>query len=513
MPKSSKPDLTPVILGVGEASDPVGAPGYGALSPADLAARAARAAIEDAGAADDLAPRIDLIAAIRQFEVSHPAAIAPFGRADNVPRAVGERIGADPARAILEVVGGQGPQSLVTEMAHAIAAGEVEMALICGAEAISTVRHLTQRGETRDWAETVPGPLEDRGLGGALNSRELARLGARTPITLYALFETARRGRLGLSRDDYAAAMGALFAPFTEVAANNPHAMSRQIHEAAALATPSAGNRPLAEPYTRRVVARDQANQGAAVLMTSAALAQNLGASQDRLVYLHGGATLRERMVLERQDLSASPAAVLAVKQALTRAGARLEDLDLFDLYSCFPIAVFNLLDGLDLAPDDPRGLTMTGGLPYFGGAGNNYSMHAIAAMVRGLRRRPGALGLVSANGGFLSKTAVGVYSTAPAPWRPFDDAELQARIDAWPAPALDGAGIGRVETYTLDHTTEPPRAIVIARTQTDARILGASSDPALIEAMTRDDPLGAVVRIVADEDGLGRIDGFERLS
>ena len=235
MPKSSKPALTPVILGVGEASDPVGAPGYGALSPADLAARAARAAIEDAGAADDLAPRIDLIAAIRQFEVSHPAAIAPFGRADNVPRAVGERIGADPARAILEVVGGQGPQSLVTEMAHAIAAGEVEMALICGAEAISTVRHLTQRGETRDWAETVPGPLEDRGLGGALNSRELARLGARTPITLYALFETARRGRLGLSRDDYAAAMGALFAPFTQVAANNPHAMSRQIHAAAAL--------------------------------------------------------------------------------------------------------------------------------------------------------------------------------------------------------------------------------------------------------------------------------------
>ena len=56
---------------------------------------------------------------------------------------------------MLEVVGGQGPQHLVNEFAHAIAAGEASMVLLAGAEAISTVRHLTTRGETRDWAETV----------------------------------------------------------------------------------------------------------------------------------------------------------------------------------------------------------------------------------------------------------------------------------------------------------------------------------------------------------------------
>src|SRR5690348_11919811 len=156
---------TPVIIGVGEASERIDAPDYQALSPADLAGLAAKAALEDAGAKQTLAPRIDVIAAIRQFEVSGPGAVPPFGAADNFPRAIARRIGADPARAILEPVGGQGPQHLVNELAESIARGEISLALICGAEAISTVRHLTSRGEKRDWSETIGSQLEDRGFG------------------------------------------------------------------------------------------------------------------------------------------------------------------------------------------------------------------------------------------------------------------------------------------------------------------------------------------------------------
>ncbi len=71
-------------------------------------------------------------------------------------------------------------------------------------------------------------------------------------------------------------------------------------------------------------------------------------------------------------------------------AGVGTGDVDAWDFYSCFPIAVFNVaVDALGLEPDDPRGLTVTGGLPFFGGAGNNYSMHAIAEMVHRVRSRP----------------------------------------------------------------------------------------------------------------------------
>ena len=498
---------TPVIVGVGEASERIDAPDYAARSPAELAALASRAALDDAGARSPLGPHIDLIAAIRQFEVSTPNARPPFGAADNFPRAIARRIGADPARAVLEPTGGQGPQHLVNELSQQIATGEVGLALITGSEAISTVRHLAAQGETRDWSEAVGGQLEDRGYGvSGLLSGELIRHGAVTPIQVYAMFENARRARLGLDRDAYRLAMGRLFAPFTEVAADNPHAMSREVYTPEALATITASNRLTSDPFPRRMVARDQANQGAAVLITSVERARELGIPDDRLVYLHGGADAKERTVMERADLARSPASVLAARQALALAGLEVGQIDLFDFYSCFPIAVFNMLEGLDIPLDDPRAFTVTGGLPFFGGAGNNYSMHAIASMIRALRQRPGAFGFVGANGGFLSKYSVGVYSTRPSKWRGFDSHALQAEIDAWPAPPLSppASGAGTVQTYTIDYAGKAPRGLVVGAVHGGARFV-AMTDPEdahVVQAMIDHEPLGARVSLQADDAG-----------
>jgi acetyl-CoA C-acetyltransferase len=506
-------DLTPIIVGVGEASERIDASDYAAQSPAELAGRAAKAALDDARSVDRLASAIDVIAAIRQFEISGPNAVAPFGRADNFPRAVARRIRADPARAILEPVGGQGPQHLVNELAQGIARGEISLALNCGAEAISTVRHLTARGEKRDWGETVGGQLEDRGFGDPLLTAELARHGARTPINVYALFENARRARLRLGRADYALEMAKLFAPFTRVAAENPHAMSQTIYTSEELATVTPANRLTSDPYPRRMVARDQANQGAAVLLTSVARAQELGIPESRFVYLHSGADVKERTPIERQDLSLGPASVLAIKHALGAAGRRLDDIALFDFYSCFPIAVFNVRDGLGMSAADPRPLTVTGGLPYFGGAGNNYSMHAIASMTRTLRLQPDNFGLVAANGGFLSKYSVGIYSARRADWKGFDSASLQAEVDAWPAPRVEpGQGAGTVESYTIDYSGPKPRAIVVGKLEANGARFVAMTDPedaTIAQMMIAADPLESKVTSEPNDQGRSVIRSF----
>ncbi|HEY1415263.1 MAG TPA: acetyl-CoA acetyltransferase [Caulobacteraceae bacterium] len=506
-------DLTPVLVGVGEASERIEVKGYEALSPADLAGRAAHAALEDALSVDALARHIDVIATVRQFETSHPRAVAPFGKSDNFPRAIARRIGADPKRAIVEPVGGQGPQHLVNEFANAIGAGEAGMVLLAGAEAISTQRHLMAAGQTRNWSETVGGEIEDRGYGDSLSGSDLPKHGARTAISLYALFENARRGREGLSRTEYQMEMGRLFAPFTEVAAGNPHAMSREILTIADIATVTPSNRITSDPFPRRVVSRDQTNQGAAVLLTSVGLARELGVPEDRFIYLHGGADARERTPMERADLSKSPAAVMAVRAALNSAGLTLAEIDLFDFYSCFPIAVFNVRDGLGIAPNDPRPLTMTGGLPFFGGAGNNYSMHAIAALVRALRRRSDAFGLVAANGGFLSKYSVGVYGAKPGAWCGFDSIALQAEVDSWAAPEIGpGTGWGTIETYTIDHAAKPPAGVAIGRLD-DANRFVARTDPEddqIVRRMMSEEPLGARVQVSLDADGRSIIREFQ---
>jgi acetyl-CoA C-acetyltransferase len=287
--------------------------------------------------------------------------------------------------------------------------------------------------------------------------------------------------------------------------------MSPEARTAEELAAVTKENRLTADPFPRRMVARDQANQGAAVLLTSVGKARALGVPETKWVYLHGGADVKERTPMERADWSKSPASTVAAQRALDLAGASLADLSFFDLYSCFPIAVFNICDGLGLAPDDPRGLTLTGGLPFFGGAGNNYSMHAIASTVRALRGKPGSSGLVGANGGFLSKYSVGVYSTKPAEWRGWDSRPLQAEVDAWPAPPLAQgyAGEAKVETYTIDYSGPAPRAVILARTPSGERLPAAADDAEMVTRLIAEEPLGASVTVAAPVDGRSIVTGF----
>jgi acetyl-CoA C-acetyltransferase len=495
---------TPVVVGVGQASERLGTRGYRRRSPVDLAADAAADALADTGANPAaVAAAIDTVAGVRQFENSVPGARAPLGRSDNYPRSVAGRIGASPARAVLEVTGGQAPQHLVNEMAAVIADGGSEVTLIFGSEAISTIEHYAKAEDRPDFAEHPGGTLEDRGYGlRGLISMNLTAHGLTDGPSQYALIENARRGRLKQTREEYAIAMGALFAPFTRVAAANPHASAPAERSAAELVTPTEANRLIADPYTRYIVAREKVNQGAAVLLMSAAAADRLGVPPSRRVFLHGHADLKERAFMDRADLSVSPAAVMAVRHALDVAGIDVGDLAVIDLYSCFPAPVFNVCDGLGLDPGDPRGLTVTGGLPFFGGAGNNYSMHAIAETVQLVRRTPGSYGLVGANGGVMSKYSAGVYCTSPAAWRPDRSADLQAEVDAGagPAEARHADGPATIETYTVKYGRGgAATGIVIGRLDADGRRFvarGDDRDPGLVDLLTSAEAIGAQVYV-----------------
>jgi acetyl-CoA C-acetyltransferase len=264
----------------------------------------------------------------------------------------------------------------------------------------------------------------------------------------------------------------------------------------------------IADPYTRLLVARDQVNQAAAVLIASKEAAEQLGIERSRWVYLHGYSCVKERDIMSREDLGASPAARLACRDALSAAHVQVDDIALFDLYSCFPIAVFNICDGLGIATQDPRGLTVTGGLPYFGGPGNSYSTHAIASMVEKLRERDGAYGFVGANGGHMSKYAVGIYSTRPAEFVRCDSTALQSQVDSWPAPSVahEADGAATIESYTVVHGKEgPSHAVVVGRLAgTGERFLANTheEDDRTLQALIEDDPLGATVHVRSFEYG-----------
>ena len=504
-------DNTPVIIGVGQYSERVGEPGYEALSYMDLAGRALGSAIADSGASGDVASAIDTLAAIRAFEMSRPDRKPPFGAADNVPRAIAKRVGANPARAILTTTGGQTNQQLVGEFASAIAAGASQCAVIVGAEAISTVLALSAKGEMPDWSEAIGGALEDQGFGmDDLMEPALFAHGASGAIPLYALAENARRAKLGMGLEEYRLEIGKLFAPFTRVAAANPHSAAPVERTAEELAAVTDRNRIVAEPYPRMTVARDQVNQAAAVIVASAGLARALGVPEDKWVHIHAVTAATELKLSQRPDLAGNPASLASVDAALSRAGKGIDAMRYIDFYSCFAIPVFNQCDHFGLAVDDPRGLTLTGGLPFFGGAGNNYSAHAIAEAVQRVRGDRGAYALVGANGGWMSKYATGIYSTDPADWSGNDRfAVLPKATDKVPV-AREPVNAAVVETYTINRGPKGAEAIFIGRSDAGERVVGNAdlTDAATAEAFESGEPFGKRLALVQDERGrvVGRI-------
>jgi acetyl-CoA C-acetyltransferase len=488
----------PVLVGCGDVTD-LDTPAETGRSPYDLIAQAARLALQDSGAAG-MAEAIDTVAMIRSFADTSPRFATKLGTSANPPRSVARRLGLKAARHIYSYSGGNMPQYLLNQFAESIARGEMNAVLLCGGEALRTQHGLERTGDAGVWNEDPGGTPELIGdpRRGWNDHEELHRM--RAAIVMYPLFENAIREARGRSIEAHQQAIGRLMARFAAVAAANPLATRRQGYSAEQLVTVNDDNRWIGFPYPKLMNAHAFIDQSAAVVMTSVATARELGIPRDKWVFLHGCADAHDHWyVSERIDLHSSPAIRAASRQALAMAGKTLSDIDVIDLYSCFASAVQIGCQEVGLAEDDPRGLTVTGGLPYFGGPGNNYVTHSISEMLRRLRTRPGAFGLVTANGNYVTKHSFGVYSTAaPAgPWRRDSPALLQAQLDALPKAAFTETpqGEATIETYTVMHGKSGPEFAVVFG------LLNATGQRFI--ANLRDDP--AALWDLQNRDGLGR--------
>lgn len=492
-------DDTPVLIGAGQ-STYRGEAGN-SPSPLELLKVAAERAVLDAALTGAVLADLDALAVVA-FSIDAPGGLSklPLPRLSDPPASLARALSAKPRWSVYTETGGNSPQQALNIVCERIARGESDLALVAGAEFLGSLMKRIKNGlGFEGWGDDIesrPRRIGDPRPG--VTPQEAAH-GLGFPVNTYPLFENALRARDGRSIEEHQRTLGALFSPFTKVAAANPYAWFPIERSPEELVTVTDRNRMVGFPYPKYLNAIMEVDQSAAVLVASVRKARELGVPEDRWVFLHGCADASDLWFpLERRDYHSSPAMRLTGERALEMAGIGLDDIELIDLYSCFPSAVRIGAEELGLSLDDPRGLTITGGLPYFGGPGNNYALHAIAEMVARLRRRPGAYGLATANGWFLTKQSVGIYSTRPVEgrWTREDPSVIQARIDALPHPEIieRPEGRGRIETYTVVHGREGVRmGIVIGRDEQDRRFV----------AQTPDDP--AVLRDLESREGVGR--------
>jgi len=511
---------TPILIAGGQFMQSVPDDMAECLSPADIAGRAAQAALSSlsvAGGVAGLETHIDLIASVRTFSDSSPAYSSPFGRSENFPMSVANRIGAKPKHLIYDVIGGQSPQKLVTECCSLLNAGAFEMALIVGGEALGNTKAAKAAEAVLDWAEAPEVSegcvFDDRGFGDVTRMVSASEVnhGLFDPMLYYGFMETARRAQTGLGTDAYLQQMAELFAPFSNVAETNPFAMFRERFTPTEMARKSPRNRQLTTPYLKHFVAKDGVNQGAAVLLTTVGKAKDLGIPRAQWVFLHGAADTQEKLLLERQNLSQSAALTHAFETALTSADMTGDAIAHFDLYSCFPVVVFNACKALGIKEGDPRPLTQTGGLPFFGGPGNNYTLHGIASMIGTLQNNPDDFGLIHGNGGWMSKHSVGVYSNQSpndGRWQVTDSSEVQKTLDEQPAhPQIASAeGRAKIESYIVIHGRgEPMGALIIGRLNaTGERFYAraAMNSKRVLEELMQDGTIGKQVTVTNTPQG-----------
>ena len=485
MNAGSIPPRTPVLVGVGVATRREEDPAR-ALEPIDLMLEAVRAAGADCGASA-LLTEVGSIAVPRgRWRYRNPAGEIARG------------LGAVDATTIVSSVGVL-QQTLIADACEAIADGKMESALGAGADAgyrILRARLAGVRADERDQDDDPDVRLEPKA---ELRHRAEVAAGLKMPVGLYAMLESARRAAGGWSVDSHRDRLAARYARFAQVASANPDGWIRTPLDAAAIRDDSPRNPMQAFPYTRAHCSTWNVDQAAALLLCSAERAAALGVDRSRWVFPVASAESNHMVPLSaRADLVRSPGVDATARAVIEAGGIAATDIDLIELYSCFPVAVDAFADALGLPPD--RDLTITGSMAFAGGPYNNYVLQATARAAQLLRAGAGRTALLSCVSGILTKQAFALWSADPSA-NGFVRRDVTAEVAAVAAelPVVENyTGGGRIAGCTVLHARgEQPRAVALIDTDDGARALAVSDANETIAGMERDEWVGRLVQVV----------------
>ena len=494
---------TPVIVGVAQVThrpDGTDPPAVDSPDATALMAEAVRLAMSDTGG--HAPERVDVLAIVNTLS----------WRFGDPARLVAERAGLEPRRRVVTPMGGNSPQALVNSTARAIASGEIDFAVLAGGETWRTRMRARRAGVELDWPRVDPElveaePPEVWGSELTMNSEHETSLGVYMPVQIYPLFESAiraRRGAEGVDPVTHLEQVAAMWSRFSAVAESNPYAWSQRALSPEEVITPGPSNRMVGSPYTKVMNSNNDVDMAAALIVCSAERASALGVPRERWVFPHSGADCHEHpLVSERDRLDEVPAVRAGATLALDLAHVSLADVDLIDLYSCFPSAVQLGARAIGLDPYGDRPLTLTGGLSFMGGPWNNYVMHAIATAVERLRGE-GERAFVWANGGYVTKHSFGVYGDRPAA-DGFRWGSPQGEVDALPrrtcAQGADAAGVAHIESHTVMHDRDggPERAITTVITESGNRAWALSDVSDVATEIAEGDHVGRRVTVAND--------------
>ena len=404
--------------------------------------------------------------------------------------ALSAALGIRPCETVRSARGGVGPLALIGDAAARVASGVLDAALVVGAEAMTPYMAAVKAGQETGWED--PGGEPSRVVGKDRDASHPleTEAGLIAPIFYYPLIEHAHRAAAGRSVDEHVAWVSSWWSRFSEVAASHPDAWSRSRFTPEEVATAGPSNRLVSSPYRKVMNANIQVDQAAAVVVCSAETAAAAGVPRDEWVFVHGSAGAEDEwFVGERASLHRSPA-IAAIFEALGR-----PEVEHLDLYSCFPSAVQTAALEMGLSLDDVTP-TVTGGLAFFGGPANNYTLHSAVTLVDRLRESPGR-GLATAVGWYLTKHHALLLGSEPAEFSSHAPSVESARTTIIEGDVPHALTESFTALYDRDGT--PTMGILSAKNDA-GRAFGKSHDEEQVRALLDGEAIGRPVRIAGSE-------------
>ena len=310
----------------------------------------------------------------------------------------------------------------------------------------------------------------------------------------YSLLENAFGIHKNLTPTEQRLETAKLWAAFSKTASQNPFAAFKEPQTAEQIATPSDKNRIICAPYNKWNCSQINVDQSSALLFMSVQHAQKLGIDEQNWIFPLASAVSNHMVpIIERKELHRCQGFEI-VGQAAIEAAELNSAIDYFDLYSCFPIAVW--LQAQELGLDINQQLTVTGGMSFSGGPLNSFVLGSLVRMVEVLREKgEDKVGLVTSISGMITKQGVGIWSTQPPEKSPAF-LELSKEV-AQKTPTceveLNYSGSAKTVTSNMlyDREGKPKRAVCIADTPDGKRVMAFSTDNEILTLLDGDDYLG----------------------
>ena len=399
----------------------------------------------------------------------------------------------------LSGLSGTSPQRFINDAAESIIQGRKRAILVCGAEAFATRKLAKKQQLELGWP--APTRRNAPAFEDPLIPTEITHEVFQAYAT-FAMLDSARRAHLGIGLEEYRKNEAEMMAKLSTVAAENTAAWFARAYGSDDLFNLDTSNRMIAYPFSRNTMAFMDVDMASAVIVASEDLADELGVPKEKRVYLHGWDYQKEPpYIAQRKDLWRCPSMENAGHNAMAMAGVTINDIQHLDLYSCFPSALNFCKDALEISDTDGRSLTVTGGLPYFGGPGNNYTAHSITAMVQKLRQNDGQFGLTSGIGMHMTNHVFTIFSTNKPDRLVIPKASSGEQQVCVIEERVDGPAI--IMAYTVLHEKSGNCALAICELANGHRCYAKCFNEAVLKSMEETEWVGKSVLLSNNKDNI----------